>query len=152
MSWKDLAELCHREMDNLVHENTVSLRGLVSSLEQIPRALAELERECGNTLDTAVMEFSISRTWPELDQREKSLLYYRLEFGYATANLLATAANSSGRSIFGDTSREFAEAELIQWLLIGAWHDEGFKQMHSWCIELLREDAVVPTPALFSNN
>ena len=151
MDWGQLAELMHQEMSKLLQQEICSLRSLASRLDELPRTLAALDAKSAITLDSAVIDFAAHGRWIELSPEEKTLLYYRLEFAYMTASLLATAQTVRGQPIFDNPSASFADAPLIEWLLIGAWREEGIKLLHSTCADLVSENAP-PLEPIFGNN
>jgi len=151
MDWRQVADLMHQEMSKLLQQEICSLGSLASRLDELPRALAALEAKFAPGLDAAVVDFAIHGRWAELSPQEKTLLYYRLEFGYMTASLLATARTICGRALFENPSTDFSDVDLIEWLLIGAWREEGIKLLHSTCADLLSEHAP-PLEPIFGNN
>ena len=151
MDWAQLAELMHHQMSKLLQQEICSLRSLASRLEELPRSLAALDARSAIKLDSAVIDFARHGRWVELSPEEKTLLYYRLEFAYMTASLLATAHTIRGQAIFNNPSEGFSDAELIEWLLIGAWREEGIKLLHSTCADLVSEHAA-PLEPIFGNN
>jgi hypothetical protein len=151
MDWGHLADLMHSEMSKLLQQEICSLRSLAMRIEELPRALASLETRAGPKLDRAVHEYAEHGHWPDLLPEEKTLLYYRLEFAYMTASLLATAQGHSGRHLFEDPSGNFGDGELIEWLLVGSWREEGIKLLHSTCADIVSEHAP-PIEPIFGNN
>jgi hypothetical protein len=151
MDWGQLADLMHSEMSKLLQEEICSLRSLSPRLEELPRTLASLETRSDARLNAAVIEYASHGHWIDLSPEEKTLLYYRLEFAYMTASLLATAHAHSDRPIFGNPSGQFTDSELIEWLLIGAWHEEGLKLLHSTCVDIVTEHGH-PVEPIFGNN
>src|SRR4051812_28247151 len=114
MDWGQLADLMHSEMSKLLQQEICSLRSLSTRIEDLPRALASLETRAGPKLDCAALEYAEQGHWRDLLPEEKTLLYYRLEFAYMTASLLATAQAHSGRHLFEDPSDNFSDRELIE--------------------------------------
>ena len=151
MNWAQLAELMHAEMSKLLQEHICSLRSLSLQLDQVPRTLAALDSKSGPIIDAAVLDFAAERTWPVLPPKHKTMLYYRLEFAYMTASLLSTAHTICGRRLFTHPGKDFTDVDLIEWLLITAWREEGIKLLHSTCADMLSEDAQ-PTDPVFGNN
>jgi len=151
MDWARLADLMHDEMSKLLQGRICSLRSIAFQLEQIPRALATLDALSSASIDSAVLDFATQRKWPLLEPQEKTLLYYRLEFAYMTASLLSTAHTICGRRLFSNPSGEFTDVDLIEWLLITAWREEGITLLHSTCADLLSEQGQ-PVDPVFGNN
>jgi hypothetical protein len=151
MDWAQLAELMHDQMNKLLQESIGSLRGLAPSLDHLPRALGSVESESAAAVDSAVVEFASHQQWPELTPEQKTMLYYRLEFAYMTASLLATAKTFWGQSIFPNPAKTFTDTDLIEWLLITAWREEGIKLLHSTVVDLLSEDRA-PFSPVFGHN
>ena len=151
MDWAKLGDLMHDEMNKLLQESIFSLRGLAPSLEHLPRALGSVESESATTVDSAVVEFASHQRWPVLTPEQKTMLYYRLEFAYMTASLLATAKTFWGQPIFPNPTDAISDTDLIEWLLITAWREEGIKLLHSTLVDVLSEERSPYNP-VFGHN
>ena len=108
MTWRKLSDYLH------LQRQTIEPR-LVSDFARIGEKRADtfnrLEKATRESLDEAVREFAMNKTWPALSDEEITMLYLRLSYGVDLAMALSTCKSGLFPAL------ENRDSEMIQWLL-----------------------------------
>lgn len=142
MTWTEASQLSDQEL-NALQDGMPDLPQLAPWLHLIPNTLLDLEGRTTAAVDEAVLWFAATRKWPRLSQDERSMLVFRLEYAASLSFLLGQHVSGLAR-VVPEPSLDVADEHILEWLLIHAWHLDGFGTLHETTQRLLR--SLQPAP------
>jgi hypothetical protein len=124
MNWKEIAELCQRELDRM-RADLPAIASFFALPEQVAATFLSHERDTNQSVEAAVRQFAAHRAWPVMSPIERTMLCFRLEFAASLASLLAEQP-----APWCDKAESQHDENRIGWLMLFAWEQEGFSTLH----------------------
>lgn len=131
MDWGDISELCGQELE-AKRALLPPLTSFFPNPERLADTLLTLESETDQAVHAAVNQFAESRTWPQLADKQETLLCFRLEFAAQIADLLFQQP-----APWTDSPDSQHDEERLGWLMLFAWHQVGFQWLYETLARML---------------
>ena len=116
MTWRELSDFLHLQR-RAIEPRPVADFARIG--EKRADTFKRLEKATRESLDEAVREFTKTKNWPALSDKQVTILYLRLSYGVDLAMALSTCKTG----LFPTLKNR--DSEMIQWLLNEAWDYPG---------------------------
>lgn len=123
MTWAALIDVLTYEFSRLRKIQSISF-GFANQPVTDAKELKLEELRYAERVDSLVKEFSRTRRWPLLDEKEKYFLRERLRFAYEYASIASLGTRYPLR-LAGRSNIVRVERRLLEWLLIDVWRNFG---------------------------
>ncbi len=123
MTWKTLTDLLAREFRNLRRMQVVSF-GFSSAPVLDANDLRLEELQMAERVDAIVRDFSRTRRWPALDEKERFFLRERIRFAYEYASLTEMTV-ARPLTVVKKAQPGPEQRRIIEWFLIDVWRVSG---------------------------
>jgi hypothetical protein len=136
MTWREISFLIDAQL-NVQQQGVPNLHELAYRKELLAETLLTFECSEAEVVDAAVLQFCATRKWPSLSAIAQAMLVLRLEFAAGLCALFDSQPDSDQR-VVPEPSLDIPEEHVLAWLLINAWHTEGFPRLHDTAERILR--------------
>ena len=116
MTWRELSDFLHLQR-RAIEPRPVADFARIG--EKKADTFKRLEKATRESLDEAVREFTKTKNWPALSDKQVTMLYLRLSYGVDLAMALSTCKTGLFPALRNHDS------EMIQWALNEAWDYPG---------------------------
>jgi len=124
MNWEQICGTCQTEFKKL-EAKLSPLKEFFPEAENAAIAFLNYEIETNDPVEVAVRQFAMSGEWPPLTPIQQVMLCFRLDFAASLASLLAQQP-----APWSDTEYPDQREYRLCWLMLFAWENEGFANLH----------------------